>query len=312
MDWSTIEIEYIKNKYIRKSLRQIAIDLNRSYYSVRGMSALLKLSRLKYYNKIDIYPFEFGNIMGHLDGDGHIGKKSIYYSNTSKELINNFISCYKKVFPNLSYSMHIVPEGTQITLPRTGSYLTERKLYKVHVSLKLKKFINTKYYNNSNFIKGYLQSIFDDEASSDQKQKRIVFYQKEGEVIQRVGAFLEKIGIAYVKGFTKRDNICHIDIRREKNLRFFRNLINFNHPLKREKLNNIFNEYSHHFNYRHETQDIILKLLEKNKHLKRKKLARLLRISERQTQSHVTEMINKKLIVSDKSKGTKSLGYSLK
>lgn len=196
---------------------------------------------------------EIARIHAHICGDGHIERYhqrrspkellshprkkvireifSIVYTNTCSELLNSFkqdikVSFNRTVFQK-DYFLRIT--GTKVILTQLN--LINKNSYNWNVP----GFIS----ESDELTKGsWLQAFFDDEATVDKKKKRIVIKSMHKAGLLQVQKMLYSLGIVSRVSGPNCDNSYYIKIYKAY-LVLYQEKINFLHPLKKKKLDDI-------------------------------------------------------------------------
>jgi len=206
---------------------------------------------------------EIGLIVGHILGDGSIDKKfnQVFYSNSNKELLEEFSLCMKNLF-GISPKIWMQKVSTFNEKTRWDKRLAKVEDLKEkrncglfypsicgvllnilfdNFAIGKEKKITKKIRNtNSNFKIGLIRAFFDDEGTVGQKSIRV--FQDRKEMLEEFRIFLKEFEITTkgVKGYTKLGKErYYLDIHRKSNLAKFRDKIGFTSTKKMNKLKKI-------------------------------------------------------------------------
>lgn len=272
--YSIAQFYDIKRGYKRKMVF-MKLKLVRSLSKISGIS-LEKIERkilhIKYGSTgraikinfpIPLTP-EIATLLGHALGDGHIKSKKGYifdYRNKSYQLIKKVRMLVRKTF-KIDPKIYQCKDGTQqLEAPSIVGYI----LYvagaprgdKVLKRFQIPEWIT----NGSQNIKSvFLQSLYDDEAGMDFKNRsiRLTFAKRTG-LKDNLSEFLEMIK-KLLLDLEIKSNEVHIYplfkratgirtiagsfyITNQKNFRLFHKNINFSHPIKKVKLEKAIESY---------------------------------------------------------------------
>lgn len=185
--------------------------------------------------------YKLGSIVGHILGDGSIDKifHSVFYSNSNKELLEEFSEYMEGIFgikpriwvqdvPNYGktkwlkrvWDFEEVPEGHNVGLfyPKICADI----LYSIlgyfaegndkHISNEIKGL-------NLNFKQGLIRAFFDDEGSVNSKNYTVRFHQDRKDILEDFITFIKELGIKSnpVRSYNKNNKI-----------RYYFNITSFN------------------------------------------------------------------------------------
>jgi len=226
---------FMKFKYLKRLMKILDIDLNKicdKIQGVKGQSEVKVLFKKK-------LPFEIPvELIAHLQGDGSIKKRDgrCNYTNQEPLLINSFIESFQKCFVT-KINIYKGKGYTQVNLPAAvGKFLVSK-----FGTFGSKEFVIPELKNKKS-IKRYLRAIFDDEGSvvEDKKRYRYISLRLVNKVaLEQIRKFLSKLRIdshVYKYKFELR-------ISKLENIIRFAKMVNFTHPLQKEKLKKLLNNY---------------------------------------------------------------------
>lgn len=196
-------------------------------------------------------------IIAHLMGDGCVSKKYFAYFNKNETLLNNFKKDITYTFGNLHFITGKVQSGTsliQIKHKETWNFLTSLVKDYRSFSLRFPEFINTKELQQE-----FLRALFDDEGTvglrifkkTGEIKRSISVSSKSEKFMQEIKQMLlynfnissNKLNTYVYKRWGKQYPHYTLTITGKENFILFRDLINFEHPLKREKLDFMIQSY---------------------------------------------------------------------
>lgn len=207
--------------------------------------------------------FEMGSIIGHIIGDGSIDKKhkQVFYSNSNKELLNEFYNYMKfifKIYPRIWMQKTSTFKGkTQWDkrLNKIDELLDKRNCGLFYPTIcgsilniifnnfsigRNKKITDKIKKTNKEFKAGLIRAFFDDESNVGKKSIRV--FQDKKDILDNIRTFLTEFGIytKEVKEYIKLDKSrYYLDIHRKSNLNKFREEIGFTSKIKMNKLKEI-------------------------------------------------------------------------
>lgn len=275
----------------------------------RGGSSGKSINKPKLPIKIDNDLIE---ILGHICGDGSIGRShpnkgiSLRYTNSEPALIESFKEKVKKVFGNIEPNMQV----------RNGpSY--KRENYQLQYPTIVSLFILSIFDCQSNEKKDipnfifelskkakyrFLRALYDDEGTVAVEDKSITIGLKPKEVVNKIRSLLANLDFNPSKIFFSGE-IYKIKIGKSKDIRLFKRLIGFKHPLKTRKLDLIikrgwkFNRYENE-----EAEKRIVYFLKDKQIAKTEEIIRLLNRCPSTTREHLNNLKNKNFIVNKRDK----------
>lgn len=196
---------------------------------------------------------DFAELLGHICGDGTIAlgnpKKGIRtaYTNSELILIEYFDNLIKKVFGDVEPRI-VKREGWnykvpnyQIIYPTIVSYifLSIFKYKSTNNGQELPRFI---FNMNSKSKCRFIRALFDDEGYVNLKSKHLRIGMKPLNCIKGIQYILQEMGIktTTIKKEIRTNTYVHyVWISNKKGMNTFHNKINFKHPMKKERLNQI-------------------------------------------------------------------------
>lgn len=205
---------------------------------------------------------KIGSIVGHILGDGSIDKKyqQIFFSNSEKELLKEFLNNMKAVFNapvriwmqrasnfgNTHWdkrldSIEELIEGRNAGLfyPTICGLILNYKFDNFAVG-KNKNIANHILKCNKYFKKGLIRAFFDDESTVTEKSIRV--FQDKKEILERIKELLIEFYIdsGEIKATIKKDKKrYYFNIFKKSNLKKFQLRIGFTSPKKLDRLNKI-------------------------------------------------------------------------
>jgi len=226
---------FMKFVYLKKLIKVLDIDFNKMCNQIRGVKGQSEATIL-FKKKL---PFEIPvELIAHLQGDGSIKIRDgmCNYTNQELSLINSFIETFQKIFIT-KINIYKAERYTQVNLPAAvGKILTSK-----FGTFSSKRFVIPKL-KNKKYIKRYLRAIFDDEGSvvEDRKRYRYISIRLRNKAaLEQIRKFLSKLGIN-THIYKYKDELR---ISRFENIILFAKKVGFTHPLQKEKLRKLLNNY---------------------------------------------------------------------
>ncbi len=187
----------------------------------------------------------FADILGHICGDGSIVRKnpekgiSLKYSNSEPKLIQEFQKSIKEVFGDVDVNIQVRDGPTY----RRKNYLLQ---YPTIISLYILSVFDCKSGDNKSIPNiifelsqeekcSFLKALFDDEGSVNIKDKSISIGLKPLNQIEALKKLLITLDFLPTNIFWT-GGINRIKVGKQKDILLFKDLIGFDHPGKKEKL----------------------------------------------------------------------------
>ena len=209
--------------------------------------------------KID---FKMGSLIGHILGDGSIDSKyqQVFYSNSNKKLLNEFLGNMKKVFgikPRIWMQTPSTFEGKTkwdrrlnnieelkegrccgLFYPSICGKIFNRIFNNFAVGTK-KEITKVILNSNKDFKRGLMRAFYDDEGSIMKEGRSVRLYQDRKNILESFKSLLLefKITSRKIKTYKKRDKKrYYLDIHRKSNFVQFEKEIGFTSSKKKERL----------------------------------------------------------------------------
>jgi hypothetical protein len=209
------------------------------------------------------FPISFSptlaRIAGHLVGDGGIKNNLIvHYTNACSSLLDEFHKDILEIFGDVKYGeyIHVNKEHIKtVWFPRIIGLLL-RKIFGQQVK-GLKHVPKIIFEVDNNSKASFLRALFDDEGYVNVKSYVISIEMAGKKLVEDIKILLKELGIStgrtatikrnYIGWRTKYQNKIKYQfyISGKLNLKQFSELINFNHPKKKEKLRILIQKYRH-------------------------------------------------------------------
>jgi|YelNatPaOPRAMG01_1025707.scaffolds.fasta_scaffold59963_1 intein-encoded DNA endonuclease-like protein len=226
---------FMQVKYLRKIFALLNKDLNEINSSIVGIK---DQSRITVFLKKKL-PFEVPiELIAHLQGDGSVRKRdgSCSYINEQSLLVDSFINVVRKIF-NTPFNTCETNGCIQVNLPAVIGKILVSKFG----GFGSKEFVIPNIKNESN-IKKYLRAIFDDEGSVIEDKKKYRYLSLKlcnSAALRKIKRFLFKLGInSHIYTYKNELRISGF-----QNILLFARKVNFTHPLQKEKLKKLLNNY---------------------------------------------------------------------
>ena len=213
------------------------------------------------------FPIKFnkqlGAIIGHILGDGSIDSKykQVFFSNSNKDLLNEFAENMEQVFgvkPRIWMQMKTIPFKEKTRWERRLDNINELEdgkngglFYPTIVGLILNhifdNFADGKNKNlstfifklNSDFKAGLIRAFYDDEGTVDVSSYNMRLFQDRKDILNLFRKLLSEFGINSnkIRFYTKRNKKrYYFDIYRKENFRKFQEKIGFTSAKKAARL----------------------------------------------------------------------------
>jgi hypothetical protein len=196
-------------------------------------------------------------VVAHLMGDGCVTNRYFSYYNKNEYLLEKYEEDIQKLFGNVHIIHGKVNSGTSLVQVQNKPILEFlRSLIKDYRSFSLEY---PKFLDDLEFKKEFLRSIYDDEGTvslrvfkkTNEIKRNLTIASKSKRFIEDIKDILEKdfnilcnrIGFSKKRMGDKEFVIWYVSITGKENFILFRDKINFNHPLKKEKLDLMINSY---------------------------------------------------------------------
>lgn len=247
----------LKKLFILKKLTGVSIkdiEKNISFIST-GRTKLVFCSPIK----IDK---DLGTIVGHILGDGSVDRKykQVFFSNSNKELLEEFANCMEKI-------LRVKPRIWMQKSPDFGNTQWDKRLSHINELIagrngglfyptlcgillnlifddfaigKEKKITSQISTANRDFKRGLIKAFYDDEGTVGEKSIRL--FQDKEDMLNMFRDMLKEFGIfaGEVKSYIKRDKKrFYFDIFKKSNFLKFREEIGFTSSKKNSKLQEI-------------------------------------------------------------------------
>lgn len=203
-----------------------------------------------------------GLILGHIIGDGWIDTRFSQpgFSNTNKELLNEFILCMDKLFGVMPriwvqkqrkfeeksewlkrvYSIEQIEDGYNATLfyPKSVGIILFNVFGKF-INFRKKEIPTIAFRLSLEFKAGLIRALYDDEGSISVQSQSIRLHQDDSKLLEDVRRLLLDFDIkaARVRSYIKRGKYRHyFDVHSYENFIKFRKSIDFTSSIKKQKL----------------------------------------------------------------------------
>ena len=196
-------------------------------------------------------------VIAHLMGDGCVSKKYFAYYNTNNFLLEDFKKSINYLFGDIHFITGKVNSGTPFVMVQNKTlfqFLTSIVPDYRSFALKIPHFINT-----PNLKKEFLSALFDDEGCASLRifkktgelKRDITIASKSRQLISEIKEILLQDFAIYsnkinryvqLKG-CKEFEIYKLTITGKENFIKFRDKINFNTPIKQERVDKIISSY---------------------------------------------------------------------
>jgi intein/homing endonuclease len=227
------------------------------------------------------FSYVLSRIAGHLVGDGGISRNMIvHYTNKLKDLTDQFKSDITDAFGEVDIYEYNDDGITQVSAPSiVGLILTaffgrQSKGYKHVPEIVL---------NSDKFSKIlFLRAVFDDEGSVNLSEKEIELQMTSKPILEKIKELLSEFGIRTGK-ISKRKKVenqrrvYRFDITGRRDLEMFNKKIGFDHPEKKQKLQDSLESYQRYQYKQGEIKIIMLDILKREKEISVKQLAYILK-----------------------------------
>tara|TARA_Y100000310_G_C20679527_1_gene815099 strand:- start:2058 stop:3149 length:1092 start_codon:yes stop_codon:yes gene_type:complete len=207
---------------------------------------------------------EIFSIISHLIADGSVNRNGIpIYTNKSLELIKEFDRLVKKVFGKIQNSIYKTKSGAyQI---RTSRVIVDLlcKFYDVNFNSLQARIPSRLFELPSDYICAFLRAYADDEGAVDLNH-RITIYSNNVHILEGIKDLLwNHLGLSHTTGVLVKNRKNYYLTIKPKNLMRYQQLIDFKHPLKKQRLAQILRMRKRKRNSTSKTSHQIRKLLKR-------------------------------------------------
>ena len=239
------EITGISKKNVETNIAEIKY---KTLLNKRGGSSGKSINNPKFPIKIN---GDFIEILGHICGDGTIcgglkkGIKTVYVNN-EKKLITNFIKLVQDNMGDIEPSIEIRDDHKKykkpcyfISYPSIISCILLSVFeYRIGTDIEIPNYI---FKMNKNTRCRFIRALFDDEGHVSDKHKFIRIGMKPLIFVNSLNELLDSIGIK-TSGVKTERGMNYLKLCDGKNITLFYQKINFKHPTKKIKLENLINK----------------------------------------------------------------------
>lgn len=225
-----IPLKHIKRIVNKRKLNWTKIEREVISYKSPNSGLIIKNPKLPIVENPELFA-----IIGHLIADGSVNRNGIpVYTNSSKELINNFIRLIRNVFGNPKGKLYKSKSCYQYRFSRVFSDLIS-SFYNIQFGTYTATIPKNIRYLPKEFSIFIIRSITDDEGCVDFNH-RINIRLKNKKVLSFIRLLLiKKLGFTNISPIYESRGLFGIMIK-PKDLERYYKLIGFNHPLKKAKL----------------------------------------------------------------------------
>jgi len=254
-----------------------------------------------------ILDYEMGQLLGKICGDGCVQDDNSYttsYNNKCDELIKEFEQLFIKNIGNTNFYERENNGVKVITVTGLMGKIIS-SFFDFKHSKTVPKCIMQ---GNENAKRGFLRSIFDDEATVNKIHGEIRLKMKYYNFVSDIKKLLNNLGIitSEIKKDTSKNRFgkvaYYFTITGRSNLTKLLEMVGFTHPKKMKRLVNRINSYKEEQYLKGEPQNLIFNILLKYGPKTAKEIAKIMNRNKRTVQFHLDTLKNKDLIFYKKIK----------